>query len=104
MWTYRCYDNERPINLWQKWYDDNPDFQGSHDAIFRLLEQRETWGGLTCVDFLDKKERVIEVRLTGKVKHRILGSIPEKGSNSLWLAPVCTSKRSTTPMASKRLR
>jgi transcriptional regulator with XRE-family HTH domain len=72
MWTYRCYDDGRKPNLWQRWYDSSPDFQGSHDSIFEMLESRVNWGP-PHAKFLDSENRIIEVRLTGKVKHRILG-------------------------------
>lgn len=72
MWTYRCYDDGRQPNLWQRWYDANPDFQGTHDAIFETLESRLNWGP-PHADYLDSNYRIVEVRLTGKVKHRILG-------------------------------
>jgi hypothetical protein len=72
MWTYRCYDDGGTPNLWQRWYDSNPNFQGSHDSIFSMLEDRQNWGP-PHAEFLDKDNRIIEVRLTGKVKHRILG-------------------------------
>jgi hypothetical protein len=72
MWTYRCYDDGGAPNLWQRWYDSSPDFQGSHDSIFEMLESRVNWGP-PHTEFLDTENRIIEVRLTGKVKHRILG-------------------------------
>jgi hypothetical protein len=37
-----------------------------------MLEDRHNWGP-PHTEFLDKDNRIIEVRLTGKVKHRILG-------------------------------
>lgn len=58
--------------MWQRWYASNPDFQGSHDSIFEMLETRMNWGP-PHTEFLDTENRIIEVRLTGKVKHRILG-------------------------------
>jgi hypothetical protein len=72
MWKYRCYDDGRQPNLWQRWYDSNPNFQGSHDAVFEILESRMNWGP-PHADYLDKGNRIVEIRLTGKVKHRILG-------------------------------
>jgi hypothetical protein len=36
------------------------------------LESRVNWGP-PHTEFLDAENRIIEVRLTGKVKHRILG-------------------------------
>lgn len=72
MWTFRCYDDGGTPNLWQRWYDENSDYQGSHDSIFEMLESRQNWGP-PYTEFLDKENRIVEVRLTGKVKHRILG-------------------------------
>jgi hypothetical protein len=72
MWKYRYYDDGGQPNLWQRWYDLNPDFQGSHDSIFEMLESRLNWGP-PHTEFLDRENRIVEVRLTGKVKHRILG-------------------------------
>jgi hypothetical protein len=72
MWTYRCYDDGRKPNLWQRWYDDNPEFRGSHDSVFEMLECRTAWGR-PHADFLNKDARLVEVRLSGNPKHRILG-------------------------------
>ena len=72
MWSYRCYDDGKPGCPWQRWYDENPDFQGSHDSVFDTLEGLNNWGPPEA-DILDKDNRIIEVRLSGKVKHRLLG-------------------------------
>jgi hypothetical protein len=72
MWTYCCYDDGKEPDLWRRWYDDNPDFQGTHDSIFEMLEDRVNWGPKQ-VEYLDAENRILEVRLNGKVKHRILG-------------------------------
>jgi hypothetical protein len=72
MWTYRCYNDGGEPNLWQRWYEANPDYQGTHDSIFEMLESRVNWGP-PHAEFLDTENRIIEVRLTGKVKYRILG-------------------------------
>jgi hypothetical protein len=72
MWTYRCYDDGDGGCPWQRWYDANPDYQGSHDAIFDVLETQDVWN-YPAVEFLDKVNRIIEVRLHGRVKHRVLG-------------------------------
>lgn len=72
MWTYRCYDDGKKPNLWQRWYDANPDYQGRHDAVFDTLESLPYWKE-PYSKYLNNDERIIEVRLTGKVKHRILG-------------------------------
>lgn len=72
MWTYRCYDDGRPGCPWRRWYDENPEYQGSHDAVFETLEGLDNWTKPE-VDFLDKDNRLVEVRLRGRVRHRILG-------------------------------
>lgn len=71
-WTYRCYDDGGAPNLWRRWYDANPDFHASHDSTFDILEQRENWGEPHC-KYINKNERILEVRLTGKIKYRIFG-------------------------------
>jgi hypothetical protein len=72
MWTFRCYDDGGEPDLWHRWYASNPDYQGSHDAVFDVLENRQAWGP-PFAEFLDKQNRIVEVRLSGRVKHRILG-------------------------------
>jgi len=72
MWSYRCYDDGKVPNLWQRWYDAHPEVQGSHDAVFHFLEQRDQWREPFSKVF-DKNLKIIEVRLNGKVKYRILG-------------------------------
>lgn len=42
-WTYRCYVDGRRPNLWQRWYDENPEAQGKHDGRFMVLEQQDRW-------------------------------------------------------------
>lgn len=43
MWTYRCYNDGKDPNLWQRWYRANKAARGAHDNAFRMLEQREEW-------------------------------------------------------------
>jgi hypothetical protein len=96
MWKYRCYDDGRRPNLWQRWYDSSPDFQGSHDSIFEMLESRNTWGP-PHADFLDKENRIVEVRLTGKVKHRILGFYGEARGEFIVLGTCAHKQTVYTP-------
>jgi hypothetical protein len=91
MWTYRCYNDGGQPNLWQRWYASNPGFQGSHDSIFAMLESRQNWGP-PHTEFLDKENRIIEVRLTGKVKHRILGFYGDARGEFIVLG-TCTHKQ-----------
>lgn len=70
MWTYRCYDDGKQPNLWRRWYDSNPDYQGTHDSIFDILEQQQQWKMPWTRPLGDG---LIEVRLHGKVQYRILG-------------------------------
>lgn len=72
MWTYRCYNDSSAPNLWRNWYDNNPDYQGSHDSVFGMLEQQDQWRE-PHAKILDKNNGIIEVRLTGIVRHRVLG-------------------------------
>lgn len=72
MWTYRCYDDGKSPNLWQRWYAETSGAQGAHDANFEILEQQPQWKP-PHTKFFDKPNRIIEVRLQGTVKHRILG-------------------------------
>jgi hypothetical protein len=92
MWTYSCYDDGGQPNLWQRWYDSNLEFQGSHDAIFGMLEDRQSWGP-PHAEFLDKENRIIEVRLTGKVKHRILGFYSEDVRGEFIVLGTCFHKQ-----------
>jgi len=92
MWTYRCYNDGGQPNLWQRWYDLHPDYQGSHDAIFGMLETRLNWGP-PHADFLDKDNRIVEVRLTGKVKYRILGFYSETARKEFVVLGTCNHKQ-----------
>lgn len=71
-WTYRCYDDGKSPDLWRRWYDANPDIHGTHDSTFDILEQQDRWAKPHC-DFINKDERLLEIRLNGKVKFRIFG-------------------------------
>lgn len=69
-WTYKCYDDGKSPNLWQRWYDDNPVARGAHDAAFGILEQLEFWHEPNSRAFDD----IVEVRFkAGRVQHRIFG-------------------------------
>jgi hypothetical protein len=96
MWTYRCFDDGRQPNLWQRWYEENPGFQGSHDSVFEMLESRQVWGR-PHADFLDKENRIVEVRLTGNPKHRILGFYGEMRGEFIILGTCIHKQRVYTP-------
>jgi hypothetical protein len=72
MWVYRCYNDGNSPHLWKGWYDGHAAYRGTHDAIFDILEQQVAWKE-PWAKFFDKPNRIIEVRLTGDVKYRILG-------------------------------
>jgi hypothetical protein len=72
MWKYRCYDDGGKPDLWKRWYDDHKDVQGSHDSVFDALESMVSWRK-PWTDFIDKKARIIEVRLSGDVEWRVFG-------------------------------
>lgn len=92
MWTYRCYDDGREPNLWQRWYDSNAEYRGSHDAVFGMLEQMTDWR-MPLVDLLIEKHRIFEVRLTGKVRHRILGIYSAYARKEFIILATCTHKQ-----------
>lgn len=72
MWLYRCYNDGGSPSLWERWYRETPDVQGSHDSVFEGLESMLSWRE-PWTKFFDKKERVIEVRLSGRVEWRVFG-------------------------------
>jgi len=73
LWAFRCYDVGDRGCPWRRWYDDlAEEFQASHDEVFDRLETQLIWT-TPDVDFIDKENRIIEIRLTGNVKHRIGG-------------------------------
>ena len=72
MWTYRCYDDGSDPNLWQRWYVQNPDAHGSHDAVFRMLEQMKAWRE-PHAKLLKNYDQLVEIRLSGDLEHRIFG-------------------------------
>lgn len=76
MWTYRCYDDGDQPYLWRRWFDSAPDVHGSHDTVFRGLEQVDVWKK-PWTDFIDKKNRILEVRLVGSVEWRVFGFYSE---------------------------
>lgn len=76
MWTYRCYvDGARP-NLWLDWYDSAPDAHGSHESVFDALEQMDNWRA-PYSKIINRKERIIEARVTGDVQWRVFGFFGE---------------------------
>lgn len=70
IWTYRCYDDGNKPNLWQRWYDSNPNYQGKHDSVFRIIEHHDQWRE-PYTKIL--KDGLVEVRITGDVQWRIFG-------------------------------
>ena|ERR1700733_383181 len=70
MWKYWWYGDPDGPCPWRAWYDAQiPAVQGRHDAAFRFLEARESWGephSKAIDDF-------VEVILKTKVQHRLLG-------------------------------
>jgi len=92
MWTYRVFDEGGEPNLWQRWYDENPQFRGTHDAVFRILEQLDNWKP-PYADFLNKDKRIVEVRLNGNIKHRILGFVSPVTRREFIVLGTCTHKQ-----------
>lgn len=76
LWSFKCYVDGQDPNLWQRWYDDNIEYQGTHDAIFEIIEQQTAWTNTTYTKTLG--DDLIEVRLNGPVKWRIFGFFGEK--------------------------
>jgi hypothetical protein len=74
-WTYRCYVDGKSPNLWRRWYDAHPDCQGSHDAVFRILDTLVSWREPQAKKL---STGVIEVRLTGTLEWRIFGFYGER--------------------------
>ena len=96
MWTYRCYDDGEEPNLWQRWYESNREFNGTHDAVFRALESMTAWDE-PYTKYLDKKNRIVEVRLTGSPKHRILGCYSGRRYEFIILGTCIHKQRVYTP-------
>lgn len=71
LWTYKCYDDGGELNLWQRWYIQNPTYQGSHDGIFDIIEQQTAWTNTIYTKPLGND--LIEVRLSGPRQWRIFG-------------------------------
>jgi hypothetical protein len=92
MWVYRCYVDGQQPNLWRRWYDAHPDYQGSHDSIFNALEQRLEWKE-PWTKFFDKKNRILEVRLNGNVKYRILGYCSSSVRMEFIVIAICSHKQ-----------
>lgn len=72
LYTYRCYVEGQEPNLWQRWYSQNPAFQGTHDSIFEILEQQDQWGQ-PYTKKLKNCDGLIEVCLNGNIQWRIFG-------------------------------
>ncbi len=72
IWTYRCYeDGKGTSNLWQRWYDATPGFQGKHDAVFGIIEQQPVWDDPGYTKVIGGV--VVEVRMRGSPKWRVWG-------------------------------
>jgi hypothetical protein len=68
-WTCKCYDDGVQTNLWQRWFDENSDFQGHHDSVFDFLEQQLSWRMPQYRPMGD----IGEVRVFATVQHRVFG-------------------------------
>ena len=69
-WTFKCYDDGKPTNLWQRWYDENVAAQGAHDATLDILLQQEVWRGINTKAF----DEIVEIKFKGAgIQHRIFG-------------------------------
>ena len=76
LWKFKCYDDGQSPNLWQRWYKSNIDYQGSHDAIFEIIEQQQSWTNPYYTKAMG--DDLIEVRLNGAVQWRIFGFYGDK--------------------------
>ena len=72
LYTYQCYDDGCQVNLWQRWYNENADFQGTHDSIFGILEQQQQWAK-PHTKMIKNGGGLIEVCLNGQIQWRIFG-------------------------------
>ena len=71
LWTFRCYDDGGVPNLWQRWYTAEPDYNGTHDSVFRILETQLQWTNTIYTVVLPGG--ILEVRLSGARQWRVLG-------------------------------
>ena len=51
--------------------DTTPAYQGTHDSVFGMLEQQNQWTRTVWTKRFE--DGIVEVRLNGKVKWRVLG-------------------------------
>jgi hypothetical protein len=89
MWNYWWYGDPNGPDPWRAWYDGQlPAVQGRHDNVFRFLEVRNTWGE----PHAKRIDDFVEVILTTKVQHRMLGFFwPREPHCFTFLLP-CTHK------------
>ena len=75
LWKFFCYDTADGIDLWRAWYDSQDKAtQANHDIALEFLESRlqHEWIGTPHFGPLVPAEGIYEIRLPGKVKHRVL--------------------------------
>lgn len=74
MWKYRCYITNVTPNLWGVWYAENPDANGAHDSVFRMLEQQISWGRPHSKKLIGKAHKgLFEVIVKCNLQWRIFG-------------------------------
>jgi hypothetical protein len=76
MWTFFCYDDGQPKDLWQTWYDGlDGDTKGRHDVALDFLEVRENheWYNTPHFGELVPDEGIYEIRIRGKIQWRLAG-------------------------------
>jgi hypothetical protein len=75
-WTYRCYDDGKAPDMWQRWYTSHAATQGKHNSVFDLVQQQQSWK-LPHYKKLRGNSEVSEVILRGQVQHRIFGYLSD---------------------------
>jgi hypothetical protein len=71
MWRYWWYADPKGPDPWRAWYDkQDAQVKGRHDNVFRILESRSDWREPYAKKLHDG---LLEIRLTGRVQHRLLG-------------------------------
>lgn len=77
MWTWYCYDDGRPVDLWTCWYHGQSDrTRGQHRQVFEILEQLKKWDK-PLVKNLAKG--LVEIIVKSEVQWRIFGFYWPKG-------------------------
>lgn len=83
MLNYRCYDDGKEPNLWQRWYDGEAEKRGraKHDFVFGVLEQlpRSRWLPLHFKK-IQGQEGVFEVLIATNFAWRILVTLSQDNS------------------------